>query len=198
MQEQGGWWGMPAARASSAPRAAPPAHPPVTSAEPEFDGAAGAFPFHFLPYASQALGDGSLAHLPWLQELPDVMTSAMWSSWVEVNPRTARESKIETGDVVELTSQHGTLRAPAIVSPGIAPDVLAMPIGQGHQSFGRYADGRGANPQAILAPVAERETGALAWAATRVKLTRIGKSEESKLILYAGGMSGFPVEEEPR
>jgi menaquinone reductase, molybdopterin-binding-like subunit len=198
MQEQGGWWSVPAAGASPAPRAAPPAHPPVRSAAPEFDGAAGALPFHFLPYASQALGDGSLAHLPWLQELPDVMTSAMWSSWVEVNPKTASEWKIETGDVVEIASQHGTLRAPAIVSPGIAPDVLAMPVGQGHQNFGRYASGRGANPLAILAPVTERETGALAWAATRVKLTRIGKSDESKLILFAGGMSGFPVKEEPR
>ena len=27
---------------------------------PEFAGAAGDFPFYFLPYASQALGDGSL------------------------------------------------------------------------------------------------------------------------------------------
>jgi anaerobic selenocysteine-containing dehydrogenase len=197
MQEQGGWWSAPAAPPAAVPASAP-VHAAVASAEPEFDGDAGAFPFHFLPYASQALGDGSLAHLPWLQELPDVMTSAMWSSWVEVNPKTAREWKIETGDVVEIASQHGTLRAAAIVSPGIAPDVLAMPMGQGHQSFGRYANGRGANPLAILAPVTERETGALAWAATRVKLTRIGKSDESKLILYAGGMSGFPVEEEPR
>ena len=59
-------------------------------AAPEFAGAAGDFPFYFLPYASQALGDGSLAHLPWLQELPDVLTSAMWSSWVEIHPKTGR------------------------------------------------------------------------------------------------------------
>ncbi len=99
---------------------------------------------------------------------------------------------------MEVASQHGTLRTPAIVSPGIAPDVLAMPVGQGHESFGRYASGRGANPFSILAPATEPETGSLAWAATRVKITRIGKSDGSKLILFAGGMSHFPVEGESR
>ena len=73
-----------------------------------------------------------------------------------------------------MTSQHGTLRAPAVLSPGIAPDVIAMPVGQGHQTFTRYASGRGANPMSILAPVLEPETGALAWAATRVKVSRVG------------------------
>ena len=40
----------------------------------------------------------------------------------------------------------GSLRAPAVISPGIAPDVIAMPVGQGHETFTRYASGRGANP----------------------------------------------------
>ena len=49
-----------------------------------------------------------------------------------------------------------------------------MPVGQGHETFTRYASGRGANPIEILAPVTEAETGALAWAATRVQVTRVG------------------------
>ena len=70
------------------------------------------YPFHFLPYASQALYDGSLAHLPWLQELPDPMTTAMWSSWVELNVRTAERLGVADGDLVEVASAHGTVRAP--------------------------------------------------------------------------------------
>ena len=62
-------------------------------AEPKFDGDAQQYPFHFLPYPSQAFLDGSLAHLPWLQEMPDPMTSAMWSSWVEINPQTAEQPR---------------------------------------------------------------------------------------------------------
>ena len=105
---------------------------------------------------------------------------------------------IAPGDLVEITSQHGSLRAPAILSPGIAPDIIAMPIGQGHENFSRFASGRGANPLAILAPLTEPETGALAWAATRVKLARVGGAEEGKLITFAGGMSHFPIEQERR
>ena len=72
---------------------------------------------HLLPYVSSAFLDGSLAHLPWLQEMPDPMTSAMWSSWIEINPQTAARLGIVQGDLVEVTSQHGTLRSAAYVSP---------------------------------------------------------------------------------
>ena len=152
---------------------------------PHFDGNAGAFPFHLLPYASAALYDGSTAHLPWLQEMPDPMTSAMWSNWVEINPRTAERLQINTGDMIDIASQHGSVRAPAVISPGIAPDIVAMPLGQGHEAFTRYASGRGSNPIAILAPVTEPTTGSLAWAATRVRLTRVSEGN-GELTLFAG------------
>ena len=163
--------------------------------EPQFDGDSKQFPFHFLPYPSVAFGDGSTAHLPWLQELPDPLTSAMWSSWVELNPQTAAKLGIGDGDVVEIASAHGSLRAPAVMFPGVAPDVIAMPVGQGHETFTRYATRRGANPIAILAPAVEPETGAFAWAATRVKIARIGGPDGS-LTLFAGEMRERPHERE--
>ncbi len=82
----------------------------VGFAEPEFDGDAGQYPLHFLPYASSAFLDGSLAHLPWLQEMPDPLTSAMWSSWIEINPTTAAKLGIRDGDIVEVASLQGTLQ----------------------------------------------------------------------------------------
>jgi anaerobic selenocysteine-containing dehydrogenase len=194
---QGGWWG-PATATKTESASAAPAHAAIKFAEAEFDGSAQEFPFYFLPFPSQAFRDGSLAHLPWLQEMPDVITTAMWSSWVELNPKTAAQLRIAPGDLVEISSQHGSVRAPAILSPGIAPDLVAMPIGQGHENFSRFGSGRGANPLSILAPLAEGETGALAWAGTRVKLARVGGVEEGKLITFAGGMSQFPIEQERR
>ncbi len=196
-QTQGGWWSGTSVAAPSSPVAASP-HAPMAMAEPEFAGPAGDFPFYFLPYPSQQFGDGSLAHLPWLQEMPDVLTSAMWSSWVEMNPKTGERLGIGHGDLVEIASPQGSVRAAAVLSPGIAPDMVAMPVGQGHQNFTRFASGRGVNPLSILAPLTETETGSLAWAATRVKLTRAGGPEQAKLVLFAGGMSGFPHEEQRR
>ena len=197
-QTQGGWWEKPGASSSTASAVPSDKHAPMAMIEPDFAGNAADFPFYLLPYVSQSLGDGSLAHLPWLQELPDVLTSAMWSSWVEINPKTAEQMSIKPGDLVEIVSPQGSVRAAAILFPGIAPDMVAMPVGQGHENFSRYASGRGANPLSILAPLAEHETGSLAWAATRVRLTRVGGPEQAKLVLFAGGMSGFPHEEERR
>jgi menaquinone reductase, molybdopterin-binding-like subunit len=167
----------------------------VGYAEPRFDGDAATYPFHFLPYPSVAFGDGSAAHLPWLQELPDPLTSAMWSSWVEINPQTAAKLGIAQSDVVEIKSGHGVVRAPAVIFPGIAPDVVAMPVGQGHEHFTQYASGRGANPVTLLAPSTEPETGALAWSATRVALARVGPGDGS-LTLFAGEMREQPHRDE--
>ncbi|HME00808.1 MAG TPA: molybdopterin-dependent oxidoreductase [Terriglobia bacterium] len=192
--QQGGWWSTDLKQPTTTPagtKAGTPAggspHAPFTSSEPEFDGNEGEFPFHFLPYPSQAFFDGSTAHLPWMQELPDVLSSAMWSVWVEINPQTAAQFSIQQGDLVEVASRHGRLRAPALLYPAIAPDVVAMPVGQGHEHFTRYASGRGANAVSILAPTMEESVGALAWAATRVTVRRVGDGKK-QLTLFGGGM----------
>ena len=198
-QKQSGWWGdLPKGSALQATPADPKISP-VKYAEPTFNGDAGQYPFQFLPYASAAFLDGSLAHLPWLQELPDPLTSAMWSSWVELNPKTAERLGIALGDVVEVASSVGALRAPAFINPGLAPDIVAMPVGQGHTNYTRYASGRGQNPVEILAAVTHAETGTLAWAATRVKVARIG-DPDGKLIMFSalGELRENPLEGETR
>ena len=196
VQAQGGWWGdndepsKPVRQARANARVAPRARA-VRFDEPQSDGDPNDFPFGFLPYPSQAFFDGSLAHLPWLQELPDPLTSAIWSSWVEINISAARRLGITQGDVVEVASRHGSLRAAALLSPGIAPDLVAMPVGQGHTSFTRVATGRGVNPIALLAPLTESATGTLAWAATRVRITRVA-GQDGRLILFAGEAREHP------
>ena len=119
------------------------------------------------------------------------MTSGMWCSWVELNERKAEELGIHQGDILEITSTQGSMRAPAFLSPGIAPDAIAIPVGQGHTNFTRYATNRGVNPITILAPTTVADTGALAWAATRVKIARVSGPDE-RLILFAGATRERP------
>jgi len=183
---QGGWWST--TEASVPPVKALPSS--KLNPNPEFDGSAGEFSFYFQPFASQMFYDGSLAHLPWMQEAPDPLSSVMWGTWVEINNRTAEKLGVKMGDTVEVASQHGKLQAPALVTPAIAPDVIAMPIGQGHENFTRYASGRGANPISILAPMTVEGTGSLAWAATRVKVSRIG---EGKIVMFGASMEETPA-----
>ncbi len=153
---------------------------------PEFSGAADEYPFILHPYLSNTLGDGRGANLPWMQELPDPLTSVVYGSWVEMNPATADELGLTEGDVVGVESPEGRIEAPVYVYPAIMPDVIAMPIGQGHGEYGRYARDRGVNPIQILSPETEPVTGGLAWGATRVRLVPTGRRVE---LLKTGGLS---------
>ncbi|MCZ6803948.1 MAG: molybdopterin-dependent oxidoreductase [Proteobacteria bacterium] len=142
---------------------------------PAFAGNNKTYPFVLLPYLSQAFFDGKGANLPWMQEMPDPMTSIVYGSWVELNPATAKKMDIVEGDVLEIQSTAGSIQAPAFIFPAIRPDVVAMPIGQGHTDYGRYAKDRGTNPLQILAPQIDDKSSALAWSSTRIKLTKTGK-----------------------
>jgi len=148
--------------------------------EPGFAGDEKQFPLHLQVYPSTAFYDGRGAPLPWLQQLPDPMSTVVWDSWVEINPATAASLGISHGDLVEVTSPAGSLRGPAVIYPGIRPDMVAIPMGQGQQGGGRYARGRGANPLVLLAATIDGTTPRPAWHATRVRLTRI--SEKGELV----------------
>ncbi|HEY6838189.1 MAG TPA: molybdopterin dinucleotide binding domain-containing protein, partial [Geobacteraceae bacterium] len=146
--------------------------------EPRFAGDEKLYPFHLQVYPALAFHDGRGAPLPWLQQLPDPMTTAVWGSWIEINPATAAKLGIAFGDLVEVASPQGSLRLPAFLYPGIRPDMVAIPLGQGHRDAGRYARGRGVNPLALLALLHTGSEPQAAWHATRVKITRIsGKGE---------------------
>ena len=147
-----------------------------TNTDGEGTNADDAYPFALHLYLSSGLHDGRGANLPWMQELPDPLTSVVYGSWVELNPVTAGKLGVTEGDIVDVQSSQGRLSAPVFVYPAIRPDVVSMPIGQGHSGYGRYAKQRGANPIQILAPEVDSATGALAWSATRVKLVPTGRS----------------------
>ncbi len=133
------------------------------------------WPFEFQPYLSLQYHDGRGANLPWMQELPDPASSAMWDLPVEIDPKSAAKLNIANGDRVRVTSPKGSLEAFAYVHPAALPGVISMPIGQGHTHYGRYASGRGVNPLSLLAPTSEEATGVLVTGGTRVRLERIGE-----------------------
>jgi anaerobic selenocysteine-containing dehydrogenase len=142
---------------------------------PQFAGDATEYPLNLVPFVHNTLGAGEAAHLPWLQAAPDPVTSVTWQTWVEVNPQLADKMQLQEGDIVAVESPRGRVEVPAYINPAAAPEVLAMPLGQGHTGFGRWANRRGTNPLQLLEPLADQATGALAYAATRVKLSKTQK-----------------------
>jgi anaerobic selenocysteine-containing dehydrogenase len=189
---QGGWWDTqpPANVPAPAPRV--PDISGLALDAPRFGGEEKDFPFFLHVYESPTVGDGAGANSPWLQELPDPMTTASWGSWVEISPEVARQMDIKDGDLIEVASPSGTVQAPAYVYPPIRPDVVAMPLGQGHSSYGRYALNRGVNPLSILSPETQDGTDGLAWSATRV---RIRKTEQrGQLFLFQRLTKELPLD----
>ncbi|MDH3747988.1 MAG: molybdopterin-dependent oxidoreductase [Gammaproteobacteria bacterium] len=173
---EAGVWGQPGA--DSGGNSVPSTSSTIASiANPVsmFAGGESDYPLVLHPYLTATFLDGRGANLPWLQELPDPMTSVVYGSWAELNPATAAEMGIKDGDVLEISSPTGTVRVPALTFPAIRPDVVAMPIGQGHKGYGRYAGDRGANPIHVVANQIDTQSGELAWAATRVKIKRTGE-----------------------
>ena len=96
------------------------------------------------------LYDGRGADKPWLQELPEPVTQIVWDSWAEIHPETARKLGVAKDDIIEIKTEHGAIEAPVLVESTVRPGVIAVPLGQGHRAYGRYAKNVGANAWAIL------------------------------------------------
>jgi anaerobic selenocysteine-containing dehydrogenase len=175
---------FPAGQELAAPL--PKSNVPPAVPEARFAGDPYLFPFHLQLYPSTAFNTGYGAALPWLQELPDPLTTVVWDSWLELNPQTAAKLGIDQGDLLEVTSPAGSLRLPAVIFPGLHPDVVAIPLGQGHHGDGRYADDRGVNPLALLAPL-KNGSPLPPWGATRVGIKKIAGGGE---LVTAGNQQG--------
>lgn len=175
--QRGGWWNPAAIAARDS--VTPPALPAGIDASPSFDGVG---QFTLIPFSSTSLMEGQTADLPWLQATPDPISTATWRTWVEINMKVAEDMNIREGDMIRITSGFGGpdveanegVLAIAYPHPGVPPDVVCVPLGQGRRGSGRYAKGRGGNIMNIIAPNVDQETGALAWAATKVRIEKTG------------------------
>jgi molybdopterin-containing oxidoreductase family iron-sulfur binding subunit len=148
--------------------------------------------YFLVTYPSPTLGDGRGANKPWLQELPDPVTKVLWSSWVELHPETAARLNVARGDIVEVRTATGAVRAPVYIYLGIRTDTVAIALGQGHASpsqaglydgkdtavqwgYGRYARGVGANALDLLAP--RVNSGGSLVTSTRCSVAKTGDHE---------------------
>ncbi|WP_322808087.1 molybdopterin dinucleotide binding domain-containing protein, partial [Thermanaerothrix sp.] len=166
--QYGGWWTPEADLSAPSLERLPASFGTLTPPTPPAEGA-----FYLLTYANH-LGDGSGANRPWLQELPDAMTTVTWNSWVEIHPHTADELGLKDDDVVRITTPYGTVEASVYRYPAIRPDTIALPFGQGHTALGRWAEGRGCNPAQVL-PATRNAAGDLAFIGTTATLTPTGR-----------------------
>ena len=178
---RGGWWDDSA----TGPKGLRPRNgllrDIIDSASPaSFAGFAGGTTLNLVPFSHNTLQDGDHAHLPWLQATPDPLTSITWQTWVELNDITAERFGIREGDVVRIESSQGSIRAVAYLTPATPPGVVAIPFGGGRRHGSAFATDRpsteSSNVAEILEPTRVAGPETLAWAGTRVLISRTDDS----------------------
>ena len=173
-------------------------------------------------YQKISIGTGSQANNPWLQELPDPISKVTWDNYALISPALAKTllgldvlHNQRQGDKYEVTPEKPTisvtvngiaLELPALIIPGIHPNVIAVALGYGRQSIdkdrtadyiGRAAAGAGQN---AFPWVSFDGTGfAYAAVATAVETantyplaqTQVHGSSEHRPVVYETSLSSF-------
>jgi len=144
---------------------------PISAESP--DGAAeGAFPLRLVPFRVLTLASGGTALMPWLLEHLGVLTGHSWETWVEVNPETARERGLRSGQRVRVESSEGTFEATVRLFSGAQPGVVNVPYGL-HTRVDGWGEPRGANPLVAVGQRTDPVSGLPDWYSTRVRVVAI-------------------------
>lgn len=150
------------------------------ASEPAFAGFDGGSTLFLVPFSHNTLQDGDNAHLPWLQATPDPVTSITWQTWIELNDTTADRYGIREGDVIRIDSSQGSIRAIAYPNPATPPGIVSVPFGGGRRHGSPWATDRpgteSSNVAEILEPTRVAGPETLAWAGTKVTITRTDDS----------------------
>ncbi len=127
-------------------------------------------------YEKVSLGTGNRANNAWLQEVSDPISKATWDNYAMISPQMGKSlfdidvfnkrdaDKYEVHvqkPVIKITANGKTIEIPALIIPGMHPNVIAVAVGYGRQSnnkdktaefIGPAANGVGVNvyPLAIF------------------------------------------------
>jgi Fe-S-cluster-containing dehydrogenase component/anaerobic selenocysteine-containing dehydrogenase len=135
--------------------------------------AAGSGDFFLRVHPHHHRGDGRYANEPWAQEVPDPLTGVVWDSWLEMSKDKAAELGLVYNDMVRVTTPAGSVEVAVLPTRGVAGDVLALAMGQGHDKSGRYADGYGVNANRLLSSRKD-DKGAFAFGPLKVTIEKLG------------------------
>ena len=135
---------------------------------------------------SYAMDDGRYANNGWLQELPDPVTKLTWDNGALMSPNFARQLKVETGDLVQVTiteSQHDQNDQPikrelvvaAVVLPGHADNSVTIPLGYGRKKTGPIAEEAGFNGYLLRTYANPHFIAADGKTIERVNVTKVGR-----------------------
>lgn len=129
-------------------------------------------PLALIPFEIPQVGDGDGLALPYVLKCLDGTTLTGKKLWVMMNPETAKKNGVSEGSRITIISKRGKIGSVKVhLTNTVAPDTVAIPLGFGHVSYTRYAEGKGVNPMTIMSDEIDPVSGAADWWFTRVKIS---------------------------
>lgn len=167
------------------PAGAPAAHPVFRGAVtlPETASAAGV---EVEVYQPVSLLSGRHANNPWLQEMPDPVTKAVWENYAAISPKFATDQGLEDFDVIEI---EGGITLPVLIQPGQAYGTLSIAMGYGRTHTGKVSEGMGVN----AFPLATIAGDTIRMAGKRVKFSKKGVKHTVARSQIFGELDGRPI-----
>jgi len=140
-------------------------------------------------YSKISMGDGSFANNPWLQEMPDPITTATWDNYLNISPITAEKLSIKQDDVVEITAGDITVALPVNLQPGLHPQTVTAAIGYGRTAAGKVGTGVGKDVKGFARVV----NGRLAMSGHPVKIQKTGRRYQIALTQWHNASENRPI-----
>lgn len=111
-------------------------------------------------YTKVSVGDGLNANNPWLQEMPDPITKAVWDNYITMSPAQMQKLGLSTEQGLKKLADRATvivngvkLNLPVIPQPGQKANTIGIALGYGRINAGKAANGIGVNAYEALSLV---------------------------------------------
>jgi len=98
-------------------------------------------------YEKISMGTGKYSNNPWLQEMPDPVSTATWDNYVTVSPSFAKSKGLKQEDVVVINKN---IKLPVLIQPGQTEGTIGIALGYGRTHAGKVGTGIGENVFTLL------------------------------------------------
>jgi Fe-S-cluster-containing dehydrogenase component len=137
-------------------------------------------------YENVGLASGYQSNNPWLQELPDPVSSVTWDNYAALSPKFAEDKGLITGDVILLNNLY---ELPVFIQPGQAYGTISVALHYGRTIAGKVAEGLGIDIQ----PLISIRKGLRNFDASGVSFTKIERKHEFAASQTHFNMEGRPI-----
>ncbi len=137
-------------------------------------------------YEKVGIGAGKQANNPWLQELPDPITKAVWDNYVSLSPIWAKENDLELEDVVKV---NGSIELPVLLQPGQPYGTAAIAVGYGRTDGGKVANNLGKNTYGFVGFV----NGSKQYNTSKITIEKTGNTYPIATTQTHHSMEGRPL-----